>query len=152
PIFTIHGFCQRILVDNAFAQQRLFDEEVVAGEEVYAAAFADALRHDIAPDAGLAGYLTGWLQSGREIGWLRDRILLPGRQEVSRFHPPRMPILPDELDEAGLAAALERFAAIPFDPERLKWALKPFKINSRSLGAAVDRLGKLRALAEAIRQ
>ena len=30
PIFTIHGFCYRILVEDAFAAQRLFEQTQVA--------------------------------------------------------------------------------------------------------------------------
>src|SRR4051812_48954246 len=32
PIFTIHGFCHRVLIEDAFAANRLFEQQQVADE------------------------------------------------------------------------------------------------------------------------
>ena len=39
PIFTIHGFCHRVLIEDAFAARRLFDQTQVADEVAFDAAF-----------------------------------------------------------------------------------------------------------------
>ena len=39
PIFTIHGFCHRILIEDAFAARRLFHQVQVADEVAFDAAF-----------------------------------------------------------------------------------------------------------------
>lgn len=44
PIFTIHGFCHRVLVEDAFAARRLFEQQQVADEVAFDAAFGALLR------------------------------------------------------------------------------------------------------------
>ena len=48
PIFTIHGFCHRILVEDAFAARRLFEQTQVADEVAFDAAFGVVLREQFA--------------------------------------------------------------------------------------------------------
>ena len=48
PISTIHGFCQRVLADEAFAAGRAFDQEAVPDEAALYAAFLAALRERFA--------------------------------------------------------------------------------------------------------
>src|SRR5207237_8641815 len=42
PIYTIHGFCQRVLVEDAFAARRMFEQTQVTDEVAFDLAF-DAL-------------------------------------------------------------------------------------------------------------
>src|SRR5205814_685586 len=63
-IFTIHGFCQRLLRDNAFLHGRLFDEQAIDESEAFHAAFAETIRRDVAPDPALQPYLAAWLGEG----------------------------------------------------------------------------------------
>ena len=75
PIFTIHGFCHRILVEDAFASQRLFQQTQVADEVAFDAAFGALLREQFArvsPDRDL---LEAFLASGRTVDRLRDLLL-----------------------------------------------------------------------------
>ncbi|AKU89701.1 UvrD-helicase domain-containing protein [Vulgatibacter incomptus] len=62
-ISTIHSFCQRILTEHAFANQRLFSEQRVDGREAFSAAFQEALRTDLAVDPEHAALLAVWLES-----------------------------------------------------------------------------------------
>ena len=82
PIFTIHGFCHRILVEDAFASQRLFQQTQVADEVAFDAAFAAVLREQFArvsPDREL---LEAFLASGRSVDRLRDLLLACARAGV----------------------------------------------------------------------
>jgi exodeoxyribonuclease V beta subunit len=75
PIYTIHGFCHRILVEDAFAAQRLFEQTQVADEVAFDAAFAALLRERFArvsPDRELLG---AFLETGRTVDRLRDVLL-----------------------------------------------------------------------------
>ncbi|HEY6039048.1 MAG TPA: UvrD-helicase domain-containing protein, partial [Kofleriaceae bacterium] len=48
PIHTIHGFCHRVLVEDAFAAQRLFEQTQVADEVAFDTAFLALLRERFA--------------------------------------------------------------------------------------------------------
>ncbi len=73
PIHTIHGFCQRVLTENAFDNHRLFDEEHVDQDRLFDTVFAEALRRDFSVDPTLAPYINAWMQ-GRDnaLAGLRD--------------------------------------------------------------------------------
>jgi exodeoxyribonuclease V beta subunit len=75
PIFTIHGYCHRILIEDAFAAQRLFHQQQVADEVAFDAAFAALLRERFArvrPDRDLLG---AFLETERTVDKLRDILL-----------------------------------------------------------------------------
>ncbi len=61
-IHTIHGFCHRILMENAFHLRRLFDEEHTDSGTIFDMAFKAALRGEIATDPDLRQYLLAWLK------------------------------------------------------------------------------------------
>ncbi|MBA2541561.1 MAG: UvrD-helicase domain-containing protein, partial [Deltaproteobacteria bacterium] len=72
PIHTIHGFCHRVLVEDAFAAQRMFEQTQVADEVAFDAAFGVLLRERFArvsPDRELLG---AFLETGRTVDRLRD--------------------------------------------------------------------------------
>jgi len=80
PIFTIHGFCYRILVEDAFAAQRLFVQTQVADEVAFDRAFVALLRERFAvasPDRDLLG---AYLGRGDTVDKLRDLLLSCARQ------------------------------------------------------------------------
>lgn len=75
PIFTIHGFCHRVLVEDAFAAQRLFDQTQVADEVAFDTAFGALLRERFArirPDRDL---LAAYLSTGKKVDDLRKLLL-----------------------------------------------------------------------------
>jgi exodeoxyribonuclease V beta subunit len=85
PIFTIHGFCYRILVEDAFAAQRLFEQTQVADEVAFDRAFVALLRERFAvasPDRELLG---AYLSRGDTVDKLRDLLLACARHAA----PPR---------------------------------------------------------------
>ena len=60
-VSTIHGFCQRVLSEQAFASGRLFGEQQVDSREAFGAAFREVLRGQLAREPGLQGILQQWL-------------------------------------------------------------------------------------------
>ena len=91
PIFTIHGFCHRVLIEDAFAARRLFEQTQVADEVAFDAAFAVLLREKfarVAPDRDL---LSAYLQTGRTVDDLRKLLLTCARVDA----PLRRQILPE---------------------------------------------------------
>ncbi len=61
-IHTIHGFCHRVLVENAFHLRRLFDEEHSDSAAIFDVAFKRTLREHYATDPALRPYLIAWLE------------------------------------------------------------------------------------------
>lgn len=61
PIHTIHGFCRRVLSENAFHMRRLFDQAHVDSKIIFERAFKRALREQLARDPNLKPYLEAWL-------------------------------------------------------------------------------------------
>lgn len=82
PIFTIHGFCHRILIEDAFAARRLFQQTQVADEVAFDAAFSSLLRERFArvsPDQDL---LAAYLEWGGTVDTLRDLLLKCARADA----------------------------------------------------------------------
>ncbi len=99
PISTIHGFCQRLLSEHAFASGRFFEEERIDGR----AAFGSALRDEMRSASGdvQAVLALGLAQLGQaEL-----------EECLARFHRETCPIEP-AVDLQAVRAAL---AAIPDD-------------------------------------
>lgn len=59
-ISTIHAFCRQVLTENAFANGRLFDEELADGREQFTRAFRDLLRTRFAVEPELRELLALW--------------------------------------------------------------------------------------------
>ena len=97
-IFTIHGFCQRMLQENAFESGTLFDVEFIADEQAMkrtiAADFWRIRFHD-ADEPTVRWARKEW---GEPLGLFNALRPLLGRDRVT--------LLP-EVDEEGLAAAAE---------------------------------------------
>jgi exodeoxyribonuclease V beta subunit len=120
PIYTIHGYCHRILIEDAFSARRLFDQQQIADEVAFDAAFGALLRERFAyrsPDRELlAAFLATRSASGapRTVDALRAMLL-----GCVRAHAPvRRPLDPEAVraafaqlsaafgSEAGRAALL----------------------------------------------
>ena len=82
PIFTIHGFCHRILVEDAFAARRLFEQTQVADEVAFDAAFGVLLREQFARVAADRDLLSAFLQTNRTIEHLRELLLKCARADA----------------------------------------------------------------------
>ncbi|HEY0194734.1 MAG TPA: UvrD-helicase domain-containing protein [Kofleriaceae bacterium] len=96
PIYTIHGYCHRLLIEDAFSARRLFDQTQVADEVAFDAAFDVLLRERFAyrsPDRELlAAFLESRTGSGapRTVDSLRALLLGCVRADA----PLRRPIDP----------------------------------------------------------
>ncbi len=104
PIFTIHGFCHRILVEDAFAARRLFEQTQVADEVAFDAAFGVLLREQFARDPADRDLLSAFLQTDRTVEHLRELLLRCARADAP---------LRRQLDPARARAAVaDLFAAL----------------------------------------
>jgi exodeoxyribonuclease V beta subunit len=102
PIFTIHGFCYRILVEDAFAAHRLFEQTQVADEVAFDAAFVALLRErfaNVAPDRDL---LAAYLTRGDTVDKLRTLLLACARKDA----PSRATYAPAAAAELGASLKL----------------------------------------------
>ncbi len=86
PIFTIHGFCHRVLVEDAFAARRLFEQAQVADEIAFDAAFGALLRERFARDGRERELLAAYLESGQTVSDLRDLLLGCTRANATPRH------------------------------------------------------------------
>lgn len=77
PIYTIHGFCHRVLSDMAFESGQLFDLEIIDGHRAFNRAWREALRTELAREH--AGLLRTWLDSFDENAL--ERLLYQARQQ-----------------------------------------------------------------------
>ncbi|HVR03263.1 MAG TPA: UvrD-helicase domain-containing protein [Polyangia bacterium] len=104
-ITTIHGFCQRVLTEDAFAGRRLLAQERVDGKRAFSEAFKETLRTTLATDERLEHYLEAWLDSGKTTEALARTL----GQAYEQQRPWGMPY-----DEERLRAATRDLAALPF--------------------------------------
>jgi exodeoxyribonuclease V beta subunit len=136
PIFTIHGFCHRVLVEDAFAAQRLFDQTQVADEVAFDRAFIALLRERFArvsPDRELLG---AYLATGATVDRLRALLLECARKAA----PARARFVPDSAVELGEALQLVFGSA---DARARLVALLNFSGNDKRNGPGwVDKIGR----------
>jgi exodeoxyribonuclease V beta subunit len=105
-ITTIHGFCQRVLTEDAFASRRLLAQEHVDSKRAFAEAFRETLRTTLATDERLERYLGAWLASGRTTDAL-ERTLA---QAFAQQRPWGL-----AYDEERLRGAARALLALPID-------------------------------------
>ena len=90
PIFTIHGFCHRVLIEDAFAARRLFQQTQVADEVAFDTAFSALLRERFACTSPDRELLAAYLEAGETVDRLRDLLLRCARADARaprRFDP-----------------------------------------------------------------
>ncbi|MFT3693603.1 MAG: UvrD-helicase domain-containing protein [Kofleriaceae bacterium] len=120
PIFTIHGFCYRILVEDAFAAQRLFEQTQVADEVAFDAAFLSLLRErfaNVEPDRSL---LAAYLSRGDTVDKLRALLLQCARKDAA----PRITYTPETAIELGQALQVVFGSSVARDALLEKLAFK----------------------------
>jgi exodeoxyribonuclease V beta subunit len=106
PIHTIHAFCQRVLVEDAFAGRRLFDQTQIPDEAAFDDAFLAVLRARFALAPGDLPALRAWLRTGRSVERLRDLLL-----DCLRADAPIAPAFSPSGLAAAAAAARDALAA-----------------------------------------
>jgi exodeoxyribonuclease V beta subunit len=157
PISTIHGFCHRLLIEDAFSARRLFDQTQVADEVAFDAAFSALLRERFAyrpPDRDLlAAFLETRSPSGapRTVESLRAFLLGCVRADA----PLRRPIDPEaahaaietvravwqsDAKRAAIAAVNKRYAPDWIDQVAEVLADLPADADSPHELAAIDLL------------
>ena len=111
-IFTIHGWCRRVLRDLAFDGGQPFEQTRVDGDRIFHRAFREALRHEISVEAPLRCLLTAWLDgTGDERALerlLRDALrdgYLEGRLPLEQAMPAAVAALRESFDAGVLHAA-----------------------------------------------
>ena len=134
PIFTIHGFCHRVLIEDAFAARRLFDQQQIADEDAFDDAFRALLRERFAmvsPDRELLG---AYLQSGKTVDALRDLLLQCARTDAEprRSFDPQAALAIVEAVRAECGTAAQRDALL----HTTKW-----KAQARHAADWLDTIG-----------
>jgi exodeoxyribonuclease V beta subunit len=121
-ISTIHGFCQRLLSEHAFANRRLFNEEAIDEDEAFHSAFSETLRRDVGPDPAVQPFLEAWLAAGKSLGDLESRFLSRVRRGLASLYPPRPDaVRPGSLDQAAVVSKRVCGAAGSRGPHRARW-------------------------------
>ena len=142
-IFTIHGFCQRMLVEDAFTAGRLFEQARIADETAFEVAFYGLLREELAREPAARDMLRHYLANGGSVEALFHVLLSCARKGHC------------ELREPPSKAALIAAAQTVFDAQgdggwdSITRAIK----NATSIKAAASRFDKIvRAIAPLLAQ
>jgi exodeoxyribonuclease V beta subunit len=147
-ILTIHAFCQRVLIENAFLQGRLFDEKTIDETEAFSAAFVATLRRDVRPDSGAAILIEAWRRTGTSLDRLR-KVLFDTHKKLACIYPPRAGVLrpAPTFEVAMVRRAAAAWPVLDDDDERLKQSLKRSGIHGTTVRWLLPRL---RAVSEAV--
>lgn len=141
-ISTIHSFCQRILVENAFIHRRLFEQERVRFEDESASALRETLRGEIALATDVRVYLEAGL---RALAF--ERIEATLRECLRQRLPLRPRFRPDELQ-----AAVASYPLGAASDERCARQLKASGVGAPQLTAVRRRLASLEPILEEARR
>ncbi len=137
PIYTIHGFCHRILIEDAFSARRLFEQTQIADEVAFDAAFGALLRERFAyrsPDRELlAAFLETRTPSGaaRTVESLRALLLGCVRADA-RVRRRR--------DPDAVCGAIAQLHAAFGTPQRRAAVLAALPSERRWLSARLDEI------------
>lgn len=126
-IVTIHGFCHRVLLEDAFAANRLFEQVQVADEVAFRAAFYDVLRDTLAVDPALAEWLEVYLRQGGgdRVAQLERLLLSSMRAQANPRERTGMFSLRQLLEQLDVLADAARYAELLAEPSLAKvkrWA------------------------------
>jgi len=132
PIYTIHGFCYRVLTENAFVNQRLFEQTQIDRESAFGNAFKACLRREFARDPDQRPYLEAALRGGSGLGAL-EKLLLTCANAGGTLEP--------VFDESATRDAL---AALPApDPEQLSASAEELRAALKLPGMRASVASKL---------
>ena len=102
-ISTIHGFCQRVLSEQAFLGGRLFEQEHVDGAEMFGLAFREEVRIALAEESPAGDALRLWIERENTLQELEELLYRCHREGC----PDRCPITPLWDPQGLLKAAKE---------------------------------------------
>ncbi|MFP4600706.1 MAG: UvrD-helicase domain-containing protein [Persicimonas sp.] len=149
PIHTIHGFCHRVLTENAFQNNRLFDQNHTDFDVIFERVFKEALRREFAFRDEFRPYLSAWLEA-------KDRAVERLQSIMAECVRSRGEIRPT-FDEAALRAALDAFGVLG-EPgtaevvEDLRAELKAEGVHHATVKAACGRAATLLDAVESYRE
>ncbi len=92
-ISTIHGFCQRVLLDEALVGRRLFDQTQIAEDVAFEEAWRALLREQFARDPDDAALLAAYLGTGGKLADLH-KLLASTLRHDAELTPALHPTLP----------------------------------------------------------
>ncbi len=142
-ISTIHGFCQRILSEQAFLGGRLFEQEIAAGEELFGFAFREEVRVVLAEESRTGEMLRDWVEDGGRLLELEGFLYKCHREGC----PNRCPLTP-LWDPEGLRQALDDLPEF----EELKRTVEPFYREKKLYAGLVKIIDSLTETAAAMRK
>ncbi len=102
-IATIHGFCQRILSEQAFLGGRLFRQEHAHGREMFGQAFREEVRRTLGQENPAGAALRRWIDQERSLQKVQDLLYRCHREGC----PERCPVTP-QCDPEGFLDAMGR--------------------------------------------
>lgn len=145
-IHTIHGFCHRVLTENAFQNHRPFEQEHTGFDQLFERVFKDALRREFAYRPEFRGYLAAWMEQNNNGIASLQKLLATCVRARGEIRP--------EFDEAGLRQAVDAFEAFERDEivAKLKAELKEEKVHGGTVNAVVKRIDVLLAGLERYRE
>ncbi|HUH00607.1 MAG TPA: UvrD-helicase domain-containing protein [Kofleriaceae bacterium] len=140
PIFTIHGFCHRVLGDNAFGSGRLFEQTQVASETAFAAAFKAVLREELAREPEDQRYLEQWLgDGGKRLAGLQQLLFRCSEQRGA---------LTPTFDGEVLWRAAQALHGASIELDTVLATLKQQKVHHSTVKSIGNHLGALLAMVE----
>ncbi len=159
PLFTIHGFCQRVLSEHALRTRQPIRHVLVEPRRVFGRAFRDELRVVLAADSPLRRVVTRVLEDmdgtrleGALFGWHTERGIAQPAWDRARFGSVLRTLRAADLDdEAAVRDVIARrdVAARVLDQlEGLRKIARAFEKDANDLNAlvALDRWGRTDAV------
>ncbi len=126
PIYTIHGFCNRVLSDLAFDSGQLFEQQFVDTRRAFHRAFREVLRTHIAVKPDARALLERWYDAGQDEAALQDLLMGALRHRY----------LDSETGRADALSGRMAELAADFDPRALRQDYRESAIQAKSLAAA----------------
>ncbi len=132
-IFTIHGFCQRMLVEDAFTAGRLFEQSRIADAAAFEVAFYGLLREELARESASREMLRHYLATTGSVEALFNLLLKCARNGHCELRQPP--------SKAAMLAAAQTVLDARHDGG---WASITRAIKTTvSIKAAVERFDKI---------
>ena len=142
-ISTIHGFCHRVLSEQAFLGGRLFEQEQVDGKEAFGFSFREEIRTVLAEESPPGNHLREWIEKDNSLDDL-EALLYQCHKEGA---PERCPVTP-RWDPGGLREALEELP----DPEELKEAARQYFEKKNTINGYIKHFDSLDETVKAMQE